>query len=281
MQIWLIRDGEKHGPHPDYHIRQGIESGQYQADTPAWHDGLDAWTTLGEMSVFSSEFSRPEPTEDAESQSASAVDTPPPLPTGNLHLARRFWARVVDLQCYIATWWLFLYIAKFDIGAIFANPWIMLLQLLPWLPVEAALIHRHGSTPGKWLLGIHIHNDDGSPLTYRQAFWRSLRALVAGVGMGLGFLVPICLGLSYWITRRIGRPLWDHMGGHRATFTPIRSRRYIGVAAIIWLAMQLQTAVIAPHMVRLYSEQFPALREHFEKHPPFHFPDRHKAEDGK
>jgi uncharacterized RDD family membrane protein YckC len=227
------------------------------------------------MSVFESEFNRPEPA------ARQHPDTPPPLPVTNLRLARRFWARIVDLQCYIAAWWLLLYAANFNIGSIFANPWIMLAQLLPWVPLEALLLQRFGTTPGKWMLGMRIQNDDGTPLSYRQAFLRSVRALVAGVGMGLGFLVPICLGLSYWITRRLGRPLWDHLGGHRATFAEIRGRRYIGVAAAIWLAMQLQTAVIAPHMVKFYAEHLPALKEHFEKYPPLHFPDRHKADDGK
>ena len=293
MQIWIIRDGEKLGPFSDFDVRRDIEDGRYPSDTPAWHEGLASWTTLGEMAVFRSEFGNPVHYRPPRHKEQPA-DPPPPRPaspfpdsphpeaaqapgeTGNLHLIRRFWARWMDLQLYIAAWWLFLYLSNRDVGSIFQSPWFLLLQLLPWLPIEAALIHRHGTTPGKWLLGIRVRNDDGSALTGRQSTTRTLRVLVAGVGLGWGIISPICQGASYWITRRIGRPLWDHLGGHRVDFTPIRGTRYIAVIGVIYLSLQLQFAVLAPHMVPMYIEQFPALKEYFEKNPPSHFPERHE-----
>jgi uncharacterized RDD family membrane protein YckC len=286
MHIWLIKDGEKYGPHPDFHIRQGIENGQYDADTPAWHEGLDEWTTLGEMSLFKSTLEEPaapkdpphektpyaRPVASVEPSDSSAIPAPE-----NLYLLRRFWARWLDLQLYIAIWWLFLYYTNADVGAIFSNPWILLVQLLPWVPIEAMFIHYHGTTPGKWLLGIRVINNDDSALTGRQSSWRSLRVLIAGVGLGWGLISPICQALSYWLTRRIGRTIWDHMGGHKVEFTPIRGTRYLAVIGLIYISLQLQFAILAPYVVPMYQEQFPALKEHFEKNPPRHFPERHKA----
>jgi len=285
MQIWLIRDGEKHGPQTDYQIREGIESGLYDASTPAWHEGMPNWTTLGEMAVFKSEFHSPGPPPtvisdpsdpfDPSTAPAPAESALPPSPA-NLFLVRRFWARWMDLQLYITVWWMFLYFTNRDIGAIFSNFWLMLLQLLPWLPIEALLIHRHGTTPGKWLLGIRVRNDDGSALSMHQSARRSLRVLLAGIGLGWGIISPICQGISYWITRRIGRSLWDRIGGHQVDFAQIRGVRYIAVIGVIYFSLQLQFAILAPYVIPLYQEQFPTLKEHFEKNPPNHFPPRHK-----
>lgn len=286
MHIWLIKDGEKHGPHPDYHIRQGIENGQYEADTPAWHEGLESWTTLGEIELFKSALDEPEPPQIAPrekspyatpSESPRKADSAAALAPEKLHLVRRFWARWLDLQLYITAWWLFLYLTNRDVGAIFNNPWILLVQLLPWLPIEAALIHFHGTTPGKWLLGIRVSNDDDTPLSGRQSTWRTLRVLIAGVGLGWGIISPLCQAVSYWLTRRIGRTLWDHMGGHKVEFATIRGTRYIAVVGIIYLSLQLQFAILAPHMVPMYKEAFPSLKEHFEQNPPPHFPERHQS----
>jgi len=281
MQIWLIRDGERYGPHPDYTIRVGIENGQYTVDTPAWHEGLDAWTTLGEMPVFKSSFGAPAAGDDRETR-----DEPPPLPAsfppqatvGSLHLGRRFWARMVDLNIHIAIALLFLYVANFDIGAILTTPWLILFILISWIPFDAALIRYHGTTPGKWLLGIRVSNDDGTPLSGKQSGWRASRVVVAGLGLGLPYVMPLCMFISYWITRRIGRPIWDHIGGHVMHFRPIRFTRYFAVAGVLFIASQLQVAVIAPYIMPIYQEQFPSMREHFEKNPPGHFPPRHKPQ---
>ncbi len=274
MYIWLIKDSEKHGPHPDFHIRQGIESGIYLADTPAWHEGLLEWTTLGEMEVFKSAF---------EALQTGTKGHPPdrhhPIPaeppTGNLHLVRRFWARMVDINIHSTFVLLFLYVANFDIGAILASHWFVILLLLSWAPIDAILIHFHGTTPGKWLLGIRVCNVDESPLSRNQSTWRAFRVVIAGLGLGLQYVLPLCLVISYWITRKIGRPIWDHLGGHVVNFRPIRLTRYFVVAGVLLVISHLQVAVIAPYVMQASQETFPALREHFEKYQPRHFPPRH------
>ncbi|MFU8893727.1 MAG: RDD family protein [Luteolibacter sp.] len=274
MQVWIIRNGEKNGPLPDFTVRQGIENGQYTADTPAWHEGLDAWTTLGKIAVFESAFDAPAPEE-----SRHLEHTPPPIrqstPTAGLHLVRRFWARMVDINIHITFSLLFLYVANFDIGTILASRWLVILLLVSWAPIEAILIHFHGTTPGKWLLGIRVCNEDESPLSRKQSAWRAFRVVIAGLGLGLPYVMPLCLIISYWITRRIGRTIWDHLGGHRVIFRPIRLTRYFAVAGVLLIVSHLQVAVIAPYIMPVYQEAFPSMREHFEKNPPRHFPPRH------
>lgn len=284
MHIWLIKDGEKHGPHPDFHIRQGIENGQYDADTAAWHEGMDEWTTLGEIDLFKSALGESEPPESPPKEkppftwpthSARTADPAAALTPAKLHLARRFWARMVDVQIYITACWLFLYFTNRDIGAILMNPWLTLMFLASWIPIEAALIYFHGTTPGKWLLGVRIRNDDGTALSGRQSAMRAFRVFVVGLGLGLPYLLPICLILSFWITQRMRRSIWDNMGAHRIDCKPLRISRYLAVVGIFFVISQLQVAVLAPHLARLYKEQMPELWEQFEKNPPRHFPERH------
>jgi len=288
MHIWLIKDGEKHGPHPDYHIRQGIENGQYNADTPAWHEGLDHWTTLGEIDLFKSTLEdittlQPPPREHSSDSPPSASARPattaaaPSTTPEKLHLARRFWARMVDLQIHITVCWMFLYFTNRDIGAILVSPWLALLLMSSWIPIEAALVHFHGTTPGKWLLGIRVRNDDGTPLSGRQSLWRSIRILIAGLGLGLPFVMPLCMIISFWVTHRLRRSLWDHMGGHFLDIKPIRLFRYLAIVAVLFVASQLQVAVLAPHLEPLFKDQFPKFWEQMQQNPPRHFPERQET----
>ena len=185
MDIWIIQNGEKLGPFHDFDIRRKISSGEFHADLPAWHEGIASWTTLGQMTVFADEFARiaATPAKDPESTGPPAA-TPPPLPDHPFAL-RRFWARWLDLYGYTAIWWLTMWASGRDIAAILNQPWIMLMQYVPWFVIETWMIHRFTTTPGKWLLGIRILNADGSPLTLPEATRRSARVFFLGIGFGL------------------------------------------------------------------------------------------------
>lgn len=56
MEIWIIRDGEKTGPLPEYTVRESIERGDLSGDEMGWHDGSPDWMPLREMEVFHSNF---------------------------------------------------------------------------------------------------------------------------------------------------------------------------------------------------------------------------------
>lgn len=277
MDIWIIQNGEKIGPIHDFEVRKKIEAGELSSDTPAWHAGLSAWQALGEIDLFTREFDLPgHRPEDAQPSFQDVTepepDAPPPLPA-QPHLIRRFWARWFDLYLFAGFWWIGMWAAGRDIGGTLSNPWIILFQYIPWFVLETILLHRLGTTPGKWLLGIRVLNDDGTALNLKQATLRSSRVIFLGIGFGWGILALICQAIAYFTTRRLGRPLWDHAGGHRLGITPLHPLRIVVYVIVLFAALQLQMIVIAPYVMDQMKTTFPAFSEYFEENPPWHLPE--------
>ena len=276
MDIWIIQDGVKQGPIHDFEVRRRIESGELAADTPSWHEGLDGWRPLVEIPLFTREFDRLEGLKGAEEAPPEPSRTTPDAPSGphGPHLVRRFWARWFDLYLFAGIWWFGMWAAGRDIGGILNNPWIILFQYIPWFVLEAVLLHRYGITPGKWLLGIRVVNDNGTLLSLAESTRRAARVLFLGIGFGWGILALICQILALFTSRRIGRPLWDHAGGHHMETTPLNPLRLVVYVFGLFAALQLQLVVVAPHVMDNMKKTFPSMSEYFEKNPPWHLPER-------
>lgn len=278
MEVWIVQDGEKAGPFPDFEIRSRIQSGTLGGDTPAWHEGMGEWRPLAQIPLFAREFEVPE---EPDLPEAPAVEppAPPPLPSSP-HLIRRFWARWFDLYLFAGFWWLAIWASGRDIGETMSNPWIMLSQYIPWFVMESILLHRYGFTPGKWLLGIRVRNDDASPLTLAQSTRRSVRVLFLGIGFGWGIIALICQTMALFTTKRLGRPLWDMAGGHRLETTPLNPLRLAAFVIGFFAALQLQMIVVGPFVTEQMKESFPALYERIGENPPWHLPERNKRDSG-
>jgi hypothetical protein len=275
MEIWLIRNGEKSGPYQDYVVRSKVGDGDLKEDDHAWHEGLGGWKRLGDMELFEEEFRQ---------RRARAV--PPPLPEmrqvvgevpiapvgGRLYLGRRFWARWLDLVCFGAFWWLGMYLAGRDIGAAVRNDWLHLTIFVPWFLIEAFLIRKLGTTPGKWMLGLRVVNEDGTNLSQREALWRSIRVMVTGVGFGWGILALCCQGLSWVTTRWVGKPVWDHLGKHKVEAKPMKPLGIIMLVVLYVAASHLKVAVVGPHAEERFLEVYPQMQEFFDKQPNWYFP---------
>lgn len=277
MDIWIIQDGEKTGPIHDFEIRRKIENGELPASTPAWHEGLDAWKPLIEIELFQREFDKPEPAANDPGTSPQPPRddvVPPPLPE-QPHLVRRFWARWLDLYLFAGIWWIAMWAAGRDIGMILQHQWIILFHYIPWFVLETFLIHRFATTPGKWLLGIRVVNNDSSLLSLAESTRRAARVLFIGIGFGWGILALICQLMSWFTTKRLGRPLWDHAGGHRLETTPLHPVRLVAYVITLFAALQLQMIVVSPYIMETAAKAFPSFKEQFEKSPPWHLPKRH------
>lgn len=270
MEIWLIVNGKRSGPYPDYDIRSRIEHGEMTSEEMVWHEGLPEWTPVGELELFRNSLDKQE-----------QEILPPPLPKADfesteekpkLHLARRFWARWTDLFAYSALWWLGMYFGGRDIASATGNLWLLLSMLLPWFAVEAWLIHRFGTTPGKWLMGLSVVNADGSQLELRASVWRSLRIMITGVGFGLGLLALLCHLMSWFTTRRLGRPIWDYIGNHKVVAEPLKPMRLVTLIFVFITATNLQMAVRGPHEEKRFVEQFPQYKELLDHGDAWHFP---------
>lgn len=53
------------------------------------------------------------------------------------------------------------------------------------IPISAYMLHKWGTTPGKWLLGISVQSENGGNLTFSSAMDREWQALREGLGFGI------------------------------------------------------------------------------------------------
>lgn len=282
MDIWLIQDGEKVGPYNDYEIRSRIESGELTADIPAWHEHLDHWTPLDEIDSFHQSFAALE----ANKRQPSATD---PSPTELVdstedetlrerHAGRRFWARMLDLHFYGGAWWLLMWLSGRDLELLYTEAWTRMLLFVPWFIIETLLIHRFATTPGKWLLNIKVLNLDGSKLSLRASILRSVRILFMGIGFGIDLLMLLCMTLSWIGVQKLGRPLWDRVGGHFVDTQPLNRYKvmlYIGSFLFaLWLQMIVLYPYTSPHSIEAMEEWSPQVAESMKQNPPWHLPKR-------
>lgn len=93
MEVWIGRDGERHGPYKEEEVRQWLRSGQVSADDLGWHEGMADWQPLS--ALFPQELER----------GPASAATIPPLPQAAAATVavdyasfwQRFGAWVIDL----------------------------------------------------------------------------------------------------------------------------------------------------------------------------------------
>lgn len=259
MDFWIIRDGEKAGPYPDYEIRRRIESGELSPSDPIWSESMAEWTPIAEVELFRITLERP-------------PVLPPPLPAQAVvapPMWRRFWARMFDFTVYGAFLWGALTLGHADLKAIAVNRWFVAVHLIPWFLIEIGLIHWFATTPGKALLGLKVLNRDGSKLSLVQSLRRAALVCVAGVGLGMDLLFPICLTISWVSLRRVGVSLWDFVGGHETVRSYPAAWRTVAFVFLFLTAMNVQGWLLKPVAFSLKPEeleQMPAwFRDFYEK----------------
>lgn len=283
MDIWRIVGGKRSGPYPDYEIRNRIRDGQMDEEEKLWHEGMAGWTKVGDMELFKGEFvpkaEKPAlakrgvpklPREYLERAESAARNKQDP----GKNLGRRFWARWLDLSMYSALWWVVMYAAGRDIGLAMGSLWMMLGKYLPWFALESFLIHRFGTTPGKWLMSLEVKNDDGTKLDLKAGTWRSIRVLVTGIGFGWGLLSALCQTMSWFTARRIGRPIWDYLGGHKVEAGTLHMMRLVGLVFLFSAVTLLQFAILGPHVEESLVKQNPEFAKYYEPWHEWYFPVR-------
>jgi uncharacterized RDD family membrane protein YckC len=280
MEIWLIQDGEKAGPFHDYEIRRRIGIKELEGSTPAWHEGLPAWTTLSEIALFREEFiEKPVPEEPPAQPVPPPIPASPPVIPAKPRILRRFWARWFDIYLYVGLWWFLMWLTGRNIEALFTNPMVAMTRLVPWFVIEILLIHRFATTPGKWLLGLKVTNLDGSHLTLGQSTRRALRVYFIGIGFAIPYVLLFCMVLSAFTAKRIGAPVWDHVGKHGVNAKPLVPWKVVALVFAFFGALQLQFGVISPVVMKLMAkelntEEGKPLKELLEKNPPWSLPRR-------
>lgn len=150
-----------------------------------------------------------------------------PLPgrRGTVRPWVRLWARLVDWWIWKQLMGVVLMVSGLSPGAEEGSPWTRLLvglafhivALMLWVPVEAFLLSRWGTTPGKWLLRVRVTNGDGSSFSFERALLRSWRVFVRGMALGIWFVEWAMWIVAWRELRRGGQTRWDAAGAHRIT----------------------------------------------------------------
>jgi len=166
------------------------------------------------------------------------------------HPWRRFFARMVDISFFgkipfLGILYLALVILPRQTGAAMLSIFtfvpffeVMLLCLL-WIPIEALLLNKFGTTPGKWLFGINISPASGVHLSYSLAIDRTARVMSQGVGMGFPFLTVITSILGYRRLTDTGTTLWDAATHCKVQHKDWNTLRYVicFISAILTIAL--------------------------------------------
>lgn len=101
MEIWIGRDGERHGPYKESDVRQWMASGQVSVSDLAWYEGLADWQPLSVLfpdAVAAAATPPPAAGAAAGSGNPYAAPTAPLLPQTNaaaLEDYAGFWKRVL------------------------------------------------------------------------------------------------------------------------------------------------------------------------------------------
>lgn len=207
---------------------------------------------------------------------SAPADIPVPVETEDIGRRipwRRYFARTLDLELYSTAWMLFCtLVLRLNMSQVSAwrNISIIAASLLLTFSVEPLMLHRFGTTPGKWLLGLKVTRSDGSFFSVKEARERTGGVLLKGVGLEIPLVSLVTNVLSYLRCCRgeeqpweLWGETWSDGGDGRDTFwerpgAVLRTAGYIG-AEVLLAALTVAAILFAatpPHRGDLTVEQF-------------------------
>jgi len=215
MDVWIGRDGERHGPYTEAEIRQWLASGQVSPTDLGWYEGLADWQPLSVLFPAAAA----EPDESA----------PPPMPdtTANAladtaSFGKRLGAWIIDYLILLLP----LTLIGFSMGApaaaehfvaqlkagvdidqaarVYAQ--VMRPVVLWWLLIGFAYYawfeqSAWQATPGKRALGLRVTDLDGQRLTLGRSLLRNAVRLTNVITSLIPF---VCYLAVTWTAHRQG-----------------------------------------------------------------------------
>ena len=122
---------------------------------------------------------------------------------------RRYIARSFDFLLCSLPWYLALQAAGADTKGRLAAVWLSILGMVTMLVLEPLLLHLFGTTPGKWLMGLRVTDENGKTLPLAAAWRRTWRVLWYGYGAGIPIYNIVRL-YSCWKAEQAEQPLeWE------------------------------------------------------------------------
>lgn len=213
MEIWIGRDGERHGPYKEADVREWLRSGQMSGADLGWYEGLADWQPLSVLLPDAAGLAPP--------AAGPAPAAPAPLPqttTTALDDYAGFWKR---LAAYIIDY-IVLIIPSRLIGAAFGSatadaafksaqeaaagdpqlavaaletylfaiwPALLLSTIFVWLYFAVLESSAWQATVGKLALGIRVTDLHGQRISLPRALGRYLAKFVSALILFIGFLM--------------------------------------------------------------------------------------------
>jgi len=78
-----------------------------------------------------------------------------------------------------------------------------------YFAIEAVMISKLGTTPGKALFHVSVESAGGGTPSFHQSWRRSLGVYVRGVAFGIPLVMPLAQLFSYFQLVREGQTSWD------------------------------------------------------------------------
>lgn len=280
MRTWIITDGEKNGPYEIAQVARRIESGELKPEQYGWIEGMKEWQPLSQIPQFRDAVASVSGIVSQPASENSSDALPPPLPNSSgpaapisrtaawnvppftprektAELIRRFFARWFDFILITNSIFVAAILSGADLKALFVNPWFQYSIMVGWILLEGAFIHIWKSSPGKFLLGLRVHRQDGARLSAGASLLRSARVFVMGMGMVHPILLPLCHGFSWWFTKKFGVALWDGPAGNRISALPLSAWRWVLFFLVAFTIVNVSGVFLEPITREMFLELFP------------------------
>ncbi|GAB2538423.1 RDD family protein [Rhodanobacter koreensis] len=217
MEIWIGRDGERHGPYKEDDIRQWLRSGQVSRDDLAWYEGLADWQPLSVL--FPDEVhSAPPAADNPYSAPTAPLQVLPQTTAAALEDYAGFWKRVgaYILDAIILYFPQALIQKALGVDAakealqqaavnaagdphlmiaaqeqFYAAMWpAMLLGIvIGWLYFAICESSAWQGTLGKLALGIRVTDMQGNRISFPRALGRYAAKILSGIILCIGYLM--------------------------------------------------------------------------------------------
>jgi len=215
MEIWIGRDGERHGPYKEDDVREWLRSGQVSPDDLAWYEGLADWQPL---SVLFPDVKAAEAPASDNPYAAPGSPLMPQVTTASLEDHAGFWKRVA---AYIIDA-IVLYIPQLliekafgvdaakqameqaltnagtDMNLVMAAqsqfygamwPAMVITFAMAWAYFAICESSAWQGTLGKLALGIRVTDMNGRRISFPRALGRYPAKILSGMILFIGFIM--------------------------------------------------------------------------------------------
>ncbi|MEW9625341.1 RDD family protein [Rhodanobacter geophilus] len=214
MEIWIGRDGERHGPYKEEDVRQWLRSGQVSGSDLAWREGLADWQPLSALFPDEVRSTAPAAAGNPYSAPAAPMQNLPQTTAAALEDHAGFWKRVAAyiLDLILLTI-VFKVIGTFfgasaaeeamkqemlggtpfmqAYGHLYSSMWSynLLTTALTWLYFAFCESSAWQATVGKLALGIRVTDMRGARISFLRATGRFFAKYLSVLILFIGFLM--------------------------------------------------------------------------------------------